>query len=97
MALLKRLGKFGAGGMVGGLVGAAAGLLLAPGSGAELQKSLRGRLSEARAAGADAQFEKERELIQRFRGGVDSSDALRDEEAKAAKIRDEKLALITSA
>ena len=78
MGTIKRIGKFGLGGAVGAIAGVVGGLFFAPDSGNETQKKVRERISLARAAGAEAQTSKERELIARFRSETNDQTAFID-------------------
>lgn len=93
MGAMKRIVKFGAGGLVGAAIGTVAATLFAPQSGSELQRKVHQRLREARVAGAVAQAEKEEELIRRFRGNVDDPSAL--EEARQ-QVHQEVAAVVQS-
>jgi gas vesicle protein len=57
-----RIGKFLAGLLWGGLVGAGLGLLFAPASGAETQRRIQEWMQEIQAAGEQAAEEKRLEL-----------------------------------
>jgi len=70
MGLVGGLMKFVVGGAAGTAVGLVVGSLLAPQNGAELQEETHQRLSDARAAGAEAERETERAMQDRFRRRV---------------------------
>lgn len=67
--------KFVAGGAAGTAVGLVVGSLLAPQNGAELQTETHQRLSDAKAAGSEAERETERAMRERFRQRVGDPDA----------------------
>ena len=74
MGVFSGLVRFGKGGVLGAAIGAAAGLLLAPGSGKETRSALSERIQRTRLAGVDAKSDVEQDLIQRFRGKVSDSE-----------------------
>jgi gas vesicle protein len=84
MGAVKRVARFGAGGLIGAVVGGVAGLLFSPGSGDEVRSTVRGRLREARQAGEVAQAAKAQELIGKYRLGVNDPTALHDEAIETA-------------
>ena len=59
---MRKLVNFLAGFFVGGLIGAGAGLLLAPGAGTELQDRIRGRIDELIEEGKKAAVARQAEL-----------------------------------
>lgn len=65
--------KFLQGFLIGFLSGAAAGLVLAPGSGEENRERFLRRYEEARAAARQASQEHEEKLLARYRLGVGTS------------------------
>lgn len=83
MGMLGELVRFGKGGVLGAAIGAAAGLLLAPGSGKETRSALSERIQRTRMAGVDAKADVEQDLIQRFRGKVNDTAALSEEEFRS--------------
>jgi len=83
MGALKKIGKFGLGGIIGSALGIAGGLLAAPASGSETQRKLRERIQSVKLAGVEAQESKERELINRFRDGTADKNALIEAEAES--------------
>lgn len=83
MGALSGLVRFGKGGVLGAAIGAAAGLLLAPGSGKETRSALAERIQRTRMAGVDAKADVEQDLIQRFRGKVNDTAALSEEEFRS--------------
>ena len=91
MGLFSGAVKFGKGSVLGAAFGAAAAILLAPGTGRETRDSIADRIQRTRKAGVDAKAETERDLINRYRGNVNSSEALKPEQqaseaAQAAKL-----------
>jgi len=80
MGVFSGIAKFTKGGLFGAAVGAAAGLLLAPGPGEETRNALADRIQRTRLAGADARAATEQALISRFRGEVNDPVALKAEE-----------------
>ena len=83
MGAIKKVVKFGLGGLIGSALGVAGGLLAAPSSGAETQRKVRERIDSAKVAGVEAQASKERELITRFRDGTNDKTALVDAESES--------------
>ena len=83
MGLISGIARFAKGGLVGAAVGAAAGILLAPGKGSETRDALADRIQRTRLAGVDAKTATEKELISRFRGTVNDPVALKTEEVEA--------------
>jgi gas vesicle protein len=83
MGAFSGLVRFGKGGVLGAAIGAAAGLLLAPGSGKETRTAMAERIQRTRMAGADARASVEQDLIQRYRGKVNDGAALSEEEFKS--------------
>ena len=67
MGLIKRLGSFIAGGLLGAGVGAAVAMVVAPQSGDEFVEGVERRVDLAKRAGLEAQARTEEELIRRFR------------------------------
>jgi gas vesicle protein len=80
MGVIGSLVRFGKGGVLGAAVGAAAGLLLAPGSGRENRAALSERIQRTRMAGVDARAAAEQDLITRYRGKVNDTGALSEKE-----------------
>src|SRR5918995_3945819 len=80
MELIKRLGSFIAGGLLGAGVGAAVAMVVAPQSGDEFVEGVERRVDLAKRAGLEAQARTEEELIRRFRAETGDSAALRDQE-----------------
>ena len=64
--MLQTLFKFVGGTILGVATGAAIGVILAPESGADLQKDIRAYLDEVKAAGRQAEDTRRRELQDRF-------------------------------
>jgi gas vesicle protein len=87
--LIRSTIKFAAGAGTGLVVGAIAGLMVAPESGDDLHLSFKERIRRAKLAGAQAKAAREEELIRKFRAGVNDPNALRDEEQKARVERDQ--------
>lgn len=94
MGLFSGIAKFGKGGVLGAAVGAAAGLLFAPGTGSETRAALAERIQRTRLAGVDAKVATEKELINRFRGTVHDPAALTAEEVAAEQERIQQFAHI---
>lgn len=80
MGFFAGVGRFGKGGLIGAAIGAAAGILLAPGKGEETREAVAERIQRTRKAGIDARAEVERDLINRYRGVVQDSAALKAEQ-----------------
>jgi gas vesicle protein len=80
MELIKRLGSFIAGGLLGAGVGAAVAMAVAPQSGDEFVDGVERRVDQAKRAGLEAQARTEEELIRRFRAETGDPEALRDQE-----------------
>src|SRR5215216_2400794 len=80
MELIKRLGSFIAGGLLGAGVGAAVAMVVAPQSGEEFVEGVERRVDQVKRAGLEAQARTEEELIRRFRAETGDPDALRDQE-----------------
>jgi len=80
MGLFNGISRFGKGSALGAAVGAVTAVLFAPGSGKETRDAIADRIQRTRKAGVEARAEVERDLINRFRGTVNSEDALKDEE-----------------
>ena len=80
MELVKRLGSFIAGGLLGAGVGAAVAMVVAPQSGDEFVEGVERRVDQAKRAGLEAQARTEEELIRRFRAETGDPEALRDQE-----------------
>ena len=91
MGAAKRIATFGAGGLVGFLIGAAVSTLTATQTGEELRRRLARRVEEVTAAGDRAQAAVEAELIGRFRADVDDPRALAAEAERAAVRRGQAL------
>lgn len=83
MSLIGRAFKFTLGAATGVGVGAAIGLLFAPESGQDLQRSLRDRIARAKIDGLNAQVAKQAELIRKFRAEVNDPTALKEFETRA--------------
>jgi gas vesicle protein len=94
MGLISGMTKFGKGGVLGAAIGVAAAVLFAPGSGKETRDALADRIQRTRKAGVEARAEVERDLINRFRGTVHSSEALTEEQKASAAEYAAKLAHI---
>lgn len=62
--------KFLGGVILGGIIGAAAAVLLAPESGPQAQGRIRGRLGDILDAGRGAAGERERQLRARYRASI---------------------------
>jgi gas vesicle protein len=92
MGLFSGIAKFGKGSVLGAALGTAAGLLFAPGTGAETRAALADRIQRTRLAGADAKASTEQELISRFRGTVHDPVALKAEEAESQQEYVERVA-----
>jgi gas vesicle protein len=80
MGLIKRLGAFIAGGVLGAGVGAAVAMIVAPQSGDEFVEGVELRVDQVKRAGLEAQARTAEELIRRFRVETGDPDALRDQE-----------------
>jgi gas vesicle protein len=80
MGVIKRLGSFIAGGVLGAGVGAAVAMVVAPQSGEEFVEGVERRVDQAKRAGLEAQARTEEELIRRFRAETGDPDALREQE-----------------
>ena len=80
MELIKRLGSFIVGGLLGAGVGAAVAMVVAPQSGDEFVEGVELRVDQAKRAGLEAQARTEEELIRRFRAETGDPEALRDQE-----------------
>lgn len=94
MGLMSGITKFGKGGILGAAIGAAAAVLFAPGSGKETRDALADRIQRTRKAGVAARADVERELMNRFRGDVNSAEALTEEQRARAEEHAAKLAHI---
>jgi gas vesicle protein len=94
MGLFSGIAKFGKGGVLGAAVGAAAGLLFAPGTGSETRAALVERIQRTRLAGVEAKSATEKDLINRFRGTVHDPAALKAEEVEADQQRIQQVAHI---
>jgi gas vesicle protein len=94
MGLINGITKFGKGGVLGAAVGAAVAVLMAPGTGKETRDAIADRIQRTRRAGVDARAEVERDLINRYRGTVNSADALVDEQVARAEQHAAQLAHI---
>lgn len=82
MGILKRLGAFIAGGLLGAGVGAAVAMVVAPQSGEEFVEGVDRRVDQVKRAGLEAQARTEEELIRRFRAETGDPNALRDQETQ---------------
>jgi len=80
MQVIKRLGSFIAGGLLGAAVGAAVAMVVAPQSGEEFVEGVERRVDQVKRAGLEAQARTEEELIRRFRAEIGDPNALRDQE-----------------
>ena len=80
MSLGMKLLKFTAGSATGTAIGVAVGSLLAPGRGADFQRSMRELITETRSDGDLAQQLTAEELARRFRNQVSDPTALTKEE-----------------
>ena len=80
MGVIKRLGSFIAGGLLGAGVGAAVAMVAAPQSGDEFVAGVERRVDLAKRAGLEARARTEEELIRRFRAETGDPDALRGHE-----------------
>ena len=80
MELIKRLGSFIAGGLLGAGVGAAVAMVVAPQSGVEFVEGVERRVDLAKRAGLEARARTEEELIRRFRTETGDPEALREQE-----------------
>jgi len=94
MGAVKRVASFGAGGLLGILVGAVVSTLMAPQTGDELRVRLAARAREVKAAGDAAQAAVEAELIGRFRSEVDDPQALAPEAERATLRRSRALSAL---
>ncbi|MGH2531154.1 MAG: hypothetical protein ACRDJW_02500 [Thermomicrobiales bacterium] len=94
MGALRRVVKFGAGGIVGAAIGAIGAALAAPQSGGELQTKVDDRIRRAKVAREEAKVAKTEELISRFRQGVNAPTALDDEREKTRIETAEKISAI---
>lgn len=94
MDAVRRVVSFGAGGVVGFLVGAAVSALTAPQTGEALRQRLAERAQEVKAAGDAAQAAVEARLIERFRDDVDDPQALTPESEQAKLLRSRALAAL---
>lgn len=92
MGTVKRLMKFGGGGLLGAGIGTAVAVLFAPRDGEEQQGRLHDLLRQARLDGAEAKAGKEAELIEKYRGDVEDPDALTDEVIRTRREAEETLA-----
>ena len=86
MGAVRRLASFGAGGLVGIVVGTVVSTLTASQTGRDLRDHLAARATAVKAAGDAAQADVETALIGRFRSDVDDPRALATE-AERAKVR----------
>jgi gas vesicle protein len=80
MVVIRRIGSFIVGGLLGAGVGAAVAMVVAPQSGDEFVEGVERRVDQAKRAGLEAQARTEEELIRRFRAETGDPDALRDHE-----------------
>ena len=74
MGLIRRLGSFIAGGLLGAGVGAAVAMVVAPQSGDEFVEGVERRVDQVKRAGLEAQARTEEELIRRFRAETGDPD-----------------------
>jgi gas vesicle protein len=79
MEAIKRVFKFGMGGVVGAAIGAGVAALLAPKRGEEIQQETMAFVDAVKAEGDAAKAAKEQEMINRFRSQVNDSTALTEE------------------
>lgn len=82
MGMLRRLGAFIGGGLLGAGVGSAIAILAAPQSGDDLKKGIERRVGLVKMAGVEAQAQTEEDMIRSFRAQVNDTEALRDDETK---------------
>ena len=87
MGAMKRVVSFGAGGVLGALVGAAVAQALAPQSGEDLKRRIRGQLDTLKAIGDEAQARTEAELIDKYRADTDAPMALQADAQRASLQR----------
>ena len=80
MVVMRRIGSFIAGGLLGAGVGAVVAMVAAPQSGDEFVEGVERRVDLAKRAGLEARARTEEELIRRFRAETGDPDALRDHE-----------------
>ena len=80
MTVLRRMGSFIVGGLLGAGVGAAVSMLMAPQSGEQFVDGVERKVDQVKRAGLEAQARTEEELIRRFRAETGDSAALRDQE-----------------
>ena len=80
MVVMRRIGSFIAGGLLGAGVGAVVAMVAAPQSGAEFVEGVERRVDLAKRAGLEARARTEEELIRRFRAETGDPGALRDHE-----------------
>ncbi len=82
MDVVRRIGSFLIGGVLGAGVGAAVAMLVAPQSGEEFVAQVGRRVDHAKVAGLEAQTRTEEELIRRFRAETGDANALRGQETQ---------------
>ena len=80
MTVIRRMGSFIVGGLLGAGVGAAVSMLVAPQSGEQFVDGVERKVDQAKRAGLEAQARTEEELIRRFRAETGDPTALRDQE-----------------
>jgi gas vesicle protein len=97
MGAIKKISKFGLGGLIGSAVGVVGGMLLAPESGEATQQKVRERIRDAKLAGVEAQASKERELIDRYRNETNNRGALTEAEIASKQKRDASIEQIKTA
>ena len=80
MTVIRRMGSFIVGGLLGAGVGATVSMLVAPQSGELFVDGVERKVDQAKRAGLEAQARTEEELIRRFRAETGDPTALRDQE-----------------
>lgn len=80
MDAVRRVLKFGLGGVFGGVVGAAVASLVAPQKGEVTQATTRQFVSQVKSEGDQAKAQTEERLVRKFRGQVDDQKALTDKD-----------------
>ena len=80
MTVIRRMGSFIVGGLLGAGVGTAVSMLVAPQSGEQFVDGVERKVDQAKRAGLEAQARTEEELIRRFRAETGDPTALRDQE-----------------
>jgi hypothetical protein len=78
--VIRRIGSFIVGGLLGAGVGAAVSMLVAPQSGEQFVDGVERKVDQVKRAGLEAQARTEEELIRRFRAETGDPSALRDQE-----------------